>query len=543
MTDLARTLILLLCLTVTACEQAEVGDASATAVPDTVVPLYTNLGTHHYRITTAVPEAQEYFDQGLRLTYAFNHAEAIRAFEEAWRRDPTCAMCQWGIALALGPNINAPMDADAERAAHAAIERAHALASGASPVERALIEALRARYIADPGPDRTGRDSAYALAMERVVQSFPDDTEAATLYAESLMDLRPWSYWTRDGTPEPGTDRILASLERVIGANPDHPGACHFYIHAVEAAHPERAVPCAERLAGLMPGAGHLVHMPAHIYIRVGRWNDAIAHNEHAVHVDEQYIADQRPTGVYPIAYYPHNYHFLSFAATMAGRSRQAITAAEAVVERVDADVAREVPDLQGLIAHHHLTLLSFGRWDELLAAPRPAASLPFAHAMAEYSRGVAHAARGAPGEARRSLTVVEAAREAITAEPAHTVLAIAAQSLSGEIEARAGNHDAAITHLRAAMELEDGLIYMEPPYWHRPVRHTLGAVLLDAGRASEAEQLYREDLARFPENGWSLLGLARSLREQGSPEAEEVEERFARAWSEADIRPTASRF
>jgi tetratricopeptide (TPR) repeat protein len=310
----------------------------------------------------------------------------------------------------------------------------------------------------------------------------------------------------------------------------------------VEAAHPELAVPCAERLAGLMPGAGHLVHMPAHIYIRVGRWNDAITHNEHAVHVDEEYIADQRPTGVYPLAYYPHNYHFLSFAATMAGRSRQAITAARAVVERVDPAVAREVPELQGLIPYHHLVLMTFGRWEDVLALPVPAEDLPFARAMAEYARGVAHAAGGDAAAAQRSLGDVRATLAATTAEPARTVLEIASHALAGEIAHRKGRHDEAIAQLTEAMELEDGLIYMEPPFWHSPVRHALGAALLEAGRPAEAEALYLEDLRRFPENGWSLHGLAASLRAQGR-DASEVERRFADAWNQADVTLASSRF
>jgi tetratricopeptide (TPR) repeat protein len=534
--------LLPLLLFLSAWEVGGVRDASATLAVDTVVPLYTNLGEHTYPISTTNPQAQRYFDQGIRLTYAFNHAEAIRAYTEAARLDPSCAMCQWGIALAHGPNINAPMSEEGGREAVAAVRRAQALANGATPVERALIEALSRRYSAAPDARRPSLDSAYATAMGEVAARFPEDQEAATLYAEALMDLRPWSYWTRDGQPEPGTREILASLEGVLARNPNHPGACHFYIHAVEAAHPELAVPCAERLAGLMPGAGHLVHMPAHIYIRVGRWNDAITHNEHAVHVDEEYIADQRPTGVYPLAYYPHNYHFLSFAATMAGRSRQAITAARAVVERVDPAVAREVPELQGLIPYHHLVLMTFGRWEDVLALPVPAEDLPFSRAMAEYARGVAHAAGGDAAAAQRSLGDVRATLAATTAEPARTVLEIASHALAGEIAHRKGRHDEAIAQLTEAMELEDGLIYMEPPFWHSPVRHALGAALLEAGRPAEAEALYLEDLRRFPENGWSLHGLAASLRAQGR-DASEVERRFADAWNQADVTLASSRF
>lgn len=518
--------------------------ASAIEAASQEVPLYENLGDHHYAISTEVPLTQRYFDQGLRLTYAFNHGEAIRAFEEAARLDPECAMCYWGIALAYGPNINAPMDAEAGRAAYAAVTRAVDLSVGGDPRERAFIEALAARYAADPPTERAHLDSAYARAMGEVVQRHPDDLEAATLHAESLMDLRPWNYWTSDGEPQPGTDQILSRLEGVIERNENHPGACHFYIHAVEAAHPERAVACAERLAALMPGAGHLVHMPAHIYIRVGRWNDAVESNMHAVHADETYIADQRPGGLYPLLYYPHNYHFLSFAAFMAGRSVQAIEAARGVTERVDPDVAREVLELQGLLPYHQLALVNFGRWDEVLAQPVPGEELPLAHGLAQYARGVALAAKGDGDGARSALEALGRQHAAVEAEPARTVLALASSALQGEIAARGGDVDAAVPHYRRAVEMEDGLGYMEPPHWFYPMRHSLGAALLQSGQAVEAEALYREDLERFPENGWSLYGLARALEAQGrADDAAEVERRLAAAWDQADVRLTASRF
>jgi tetratricopeptide (TPR) repeat protein len=497
-----------------------------------VPPLYGDLGTHHYPISTAVSRAQQYFDQGLRLTYAFNHAEAIRAFEEAARADPSCAICHWGVALALGPNINAPMDSAAGVAAYAAIGRARALADGASPVERTLIDALAVRYAEVPPAERAALDSAYAAAMGEVARRFPDDLDVRTLYAEARMDLRPWDYWTRDGTPHPGIAEVVADLEAVIAANPDHPGACHFYIHAVEAAHPERAVPCAERLARLMPGAGHLVHMPAHIYIRVGRWADAISANRHAVHTDQRYIADQRPEGVYPLAYYPHNHHFLSFAAAMIGRDVEAIRAARGVSAAVPVEVALQVPEVEPLVPYLHLTLVTFGRWDEVLAEPVPPAELRYATAMVAYARGVAHAAREEWGPARASLDTVAAIAAGVDDPVAGPVLRIAEHALAGEIEARGGRLSAARTHFRAAMALEDELLYMEPPHWYYPVRHSLAAVELRAGNAAAAERLYREDLRRFPLNGWSLFGLAESLRAQGkAAEEAEVRRDFARVW------------
>ena len=299
------------------------------------VVLYDNLGNHHYEITTAVPRAQAFFDQGLRLYYAFNHQEAVRAFQESQRLDPDCAMCWWGEALAWGPNINLPMDSAGGAAAYTAVQRAVDLKQNGNRRERALIAALSTRYGADPTANRAQLDSAYASAMAIVVREYPDDQESTVLYGESLMDLRPWDYWTEDGKEQPGIPAALSGFERVLQQNPNHPGACHFFIHAVEKVHPERAVACAERLAGLMPGAGHLVHMPGHIYIRVGRFADAIRVNEHAVHADETYIQDQQPrAGVYTAGYYPHNYDFLAFAASMIGRSQQAISAADRIADR-----------------------------------------------------------------------------------------------------------------------------------------------------------------------------------------------------------------
>ncbi|MEX0872388.1 MAG: hypothetical protein WDZ65_11240, partial [Aquisalimonadaceae bacterium] len=343
---------------------------SAPAAQENALPLYDDLGDHHVPITTDVPEAQRYFDQGMRLAYAFNHEEAIRSFQEAARRDPACAMCYWGIALAYGPNINLPMPPEAVAPAFAALERAQALAGDVSPREQDYIRALSERY-AQPAPeDRSSLDQAYAEAMGDVSEQHPQDLDAATLYAEALMNLTPWDYWTADNQPRPQTRVLLSQLERVVEADPDHPGACHYYIHAVESAYPERAVPCAERLAELMPGAGHLVHMPAHIYIRVGRWDDAIEANKHAVHADESYISDRNVSGFYPAMYYPHNYHFLAFAAMMAGRPGTALEASDNLGQVVDVAAAREVPELQGMVPYHQLMLLSFERYQDVLESP-----------------------------------------------------------------------------------------------------------------------------------------------------------------------------
>lgn len=505
------------------------------------VPLYTDLGTHHYTISTRVPLAQRYFDQGLRLYYAFNHAEALRSFAEAARLDPDCAMCHWGAALARGPNINAPMAPDAYGPAHADAQKALALQAGASPVERALIRALAVRYAPSAPTDRAPLDSAYARAMAQVAREFPDDAEAAALYAEALMDLSPWNYWTR-GEPRPDTNELVAQLERVIAREPDHPGACHFYIHAVEAVHPDRAVPCAERLAALMPGAGHLVHMPGHIYIRVGRYLDAIRANEHAVHADETYIRDQRPgPGAYTLGYYPHNYDFLAFAAAMAGRGEQAMQAARTLASLIPVEALTD-PGMRHL--QHHLVrpmqmLVRLERWDEVLQAPAPPENLPHARALWHYARGKALAAKGDLAGAEAELAKVQAAaadpalaamRLEFNTSPA--ILGIAAEVLAGTIASKRGAHDLAIRRLSEAARREDELLYGEPPEWSVPVRHDLGAAFLAAGRPAEAERVYREDLSRFPENGWALTGLARALQDQGRvAEAEGARTRLRAAW------------
>lgn len=522
-------------------------DAHAGHASTAEVPLYDNLGTHRYTVSSRVPRVQAYFDQGLRLYYAFNHAEAIRAFEHAARLDSACAICHWGIALAYGPNINAPMDSASAVQAHAHARRALALTGRASPSERELIRALATRYAARPAAERAGLDSAYARAMGGVARRFPDDAEIQTLHAEALMDLRPWRYWTRDGQPEPGTETIVAGLERVIQRNPDHPGACHLYIHAVEAVHPRRAVACAERLAALMPGAGHLVHMPGHIYIRVGRYADAIRANEHAAHADEAYIRDQRPgVGTYTVGYAPHNHDFLAFAASMAGRRRQAVDAAGAILPLVP-DAMLGAPGME--FTQHRLTrllqvLARFGMWDEILAAPAPREELVHARAIWHYARGRALAARGDVAGAEAELAKVRAAAASpATAEMklefsmARGVHAVAEHVLAGHVDAARGNHAGAVRHLRAAAQAEDSLVYGEPPEWHVPVRQELGMVLLAAGQAADAEAVFRQDLERFPANGWSLHGLARAQRAQGrEADAARTEAELRTAWQGADF-------
>lgn len=504
------------------------------------VMLYPDLGSLHVPISTRNESAQQYFDQGMRLTYAFNHGEAIRSFERAADLDPDCAICRWGVALAHGPNINWPMDSASGIAAWRALKDAERLAPDASERERALIQALDSRYLENPPGRRGALDSSYATAMAELASRYPDDLEIATLYAEALMNLRPWAYWEGVGKPAPGTGIILSQLEKVIAADSSHPGACHFYIHAVEAVEPAKALPCAERLASLMPGAGHLVHMPAHIYLRVGRYGDAIARNEHATHVDSTFAATEQPSLVYAGLYIPHNHHFLGFAAMLAGSSAKAVPAARQTVAKSPVEALKQLPEFQPMAAFLHLTLAKFGRWDEVLALPLPTPELPVALATAEYARGTALAATGKAGEATALIDSIRERGAGLPAGVARRIVEIARHMLAGEVAARQNRWGVAETQFRAAMAIEDQLPYMEPPWWIEPVRHALGSVLLAGGKAKAAEQVYREDLTRFPANGWSLYGVWQSLLAQKSPKAAEAEAEFRKAWTGADVEADA---
>lgn len=518
---------------------------SLSTTPADTVLLFNNLGDHHYEVSTTNPLAQQYFDQGLRLMWGFNHAEAIRAFEQAARITPNCAICYWGIAYSYGPNINAPMDSTSGVAAWTSLQEALTLKASASEREAAFIDALANRYAAVPPVQRAALDSAYARAMNAVADRYPDDHEAAVLAADAIMNLSPWNYWTPDGEQRPETERLLTLLETVVAEDPSHPGGCHLYIHAVEAAEPEKAVPCAERLAWLMPGAGHIVHMPAHIYIRVGRYNDAIDANIHAVHQDETYIADVSPAGIYPAFYYPHNYHFLAFASTFAGRGDLALETARKAAEHMDLGVARMFgPEAARMLAHPHLTLMAFGRWEAVLAEPAPPADIRFAAGLVHYTRGVADAALERWDDAAIELDSVRQIATEFTEDWPSTVMQIATHALMGDIAYRQGDFGGAVQHYRVSAGLQDGLRYTEPAYWNKPVRHDLSAALLAAGQPSEAERVYREDLEKFPVNGWSLYGLAESLDAQGkTAEATEVRALLGEAWSDADVTLTGSRF
>lgn len=524
--------------------------ASTGAAP---VPLFEDLGTYHRPITTKSELSQRYFNQGFRLVYGFNHNEAIRAFKEVIRLDPNCAMGYWGMALALGPNINDPIPAERGKQAFEAIQQAIARARYAGDHERAYIEALATRYVSNPEKaDRKELDRAYAEAMRGLHQRYPNDLDAATLFAASLMNIRPWDYWAADSQPKEGTLELVATLESVLERDPDHIGAIHYYIHAVEASsQPERALPYARRLAAQIPGSGHLVHMPSHIYNRVGLYEDAGDSNVRAVEVDEAYIEQEQPQGIYPLMYYPHNIDFLWSARQMSGRSAEAIDAARKLAARTTPEVARMAPPLEGWTAMPLCALVRFGKWDDILNEPQPPEDLMYMTALWHYARALAFTAKDKIEDAKKEQVKLAAIAQGIPEDrmmmgrnAATKLLSIASHVVAGELAARQGQTDQAVTHLEAAVHVQDTLDYNEPPAWYYPVRQNLGAVLLTAGRSAEAEQVYRKDLEQYPDNGWSLYGLSRSLRAQGrKKDAEAAAEQFKKSWSKADVELTASRF
>jgi tetratricopeptide (TPR) repeat protein len=527
---------------------------SARGAPnDRIAPLLEGIGELHRPVTTSSPETQRYFDQALTFTYAFNHVEAERSFQQAAQLDPGCAMAYWGQALALGPNINDSVpDAEREQKAYEAIQKALSLAGKASAKERAMIEALAARHSAKP--DRPALNKAYAEAMTKVARRYPDDPDIQVLYADALMNTMPWDYWLKGGEPKPETARILAALDGVMEKHPNHVGAHHFHIHAVEAAEPDRAEASADKLGGLVPVAGHLVHMPGHIYIRVGRYEDAAEANRKAIRADEDYLSQCRAQGLYPLGYYPHNIHFLWAVLTMQGKGAEAIEAARKVASKHTHEDMQQpgfgFPHL--LSAVPTFALVRFGKFDKVLAEPEPPESRQFARGVRHFARGMAFRAKGDVPAAESEL----AALQVIAARPVlaelkvfdtnalSSLLEIADKMLAGEIDAAKGNFDKAEALLREAAGLEDGLLYSEPPDWPQPARHSLGAVLLEAGRPADAEKVYREDLTRHRNNGWALFGLMQSLRAQERvAEAKLIEKQFQKAWAEADVTLTASRF
>jgi len=519
-------------------------------------PLFDGMGNHEHPITTKDPDAQRYFNQGLVIDFAFNHAESARSFRAAQTLDSECAMCYWGEALALGPNINVTSNgkvvmSDNERtSAFAAVQKAVALRDTVSEAERDYIDALAIRYNGDPTTPREPMDEAYGDAMRELHEKYPNDDDAASLFAESLMNTMPWDYWIDPENPRPLTIEVLDALETVLARSPEHPLAIHLYIHAVEASsQPERAEPHADTLVSLVPGAGHLVHMPSHIYWRVGRYADASKVNVMAASVDEAYIAACNAQGFYPAAYYPHNIHFLWASSSMEGRSAVAIEAARKVAANVRIKMIDQFPGVEFFNTIPLLALTQFGLWDEVLAEAQPPENLEYSNAVWHYVRATAFAQKGNVDAARAeyaSFTPLRDETDVVFLDsiyyPATLLLTIADALIQGEIATAEGRHDEAIGYYKIAVDTQDELPYTEPPFWYYPTRHSLGKAMLAAGDPAGAEAVYREDLTNFPRNGWSLFGLVQAMEAQDK-DASEIQARFDLIWAQSDVTLTASRF
>jgi tetratricopeptide (TPR) repeat protein len=484
-------------------------------------PLISGLGMLHHQVSTNNPQAQKFFDQGLSLIYAFNHDEAAHSFQHAAELDPQLAMAYWGIALALGPNINLNIDPDREQAAYQAIQQALVLSTQAPIPEKGYIAALAKRYTNNPNIDLYKLAVDYKNAMAELVKRYPDDLDAATLYAESLMDLHPWQHWTKDGKPQPDTEEIVSILESVLKRNPKHIGANHYYIHAVEASlSPALALESARRLETLAPAAGHLVHMPSHIYFRVGDYLKAMRSNQQAIAIDDKYIKEYHPHGIYPQMYYNHNVHFLMVASSMAGRYQDALKAADKLVKNAIA-IDPHVPFLEGFLGSKMLIQLRFHDWDAILKTPTPDAQLPTTSAVWHFVRGMANAATGKIAAATSESQALLTASQTIPLEatigfsPASRILDIATKVLDAKIAQAKKDYESAIQLLKTATVAEDALDYVELPDWYLPTRELLGGVLLAKGDYAEAEKVFRADLAKNPHNGRSLLGLQTSLEAQ----------------------------
>jgi tetratricopeptide (TPR) repeat protein len=504
------------------------------------------LGQLHHTISTRNPEAQRFFDQGLTLVFAFNHEEAARAFLRASELDPQSAMAFWGIALALGPCINLDVDPPHERAAYEAIQKALSLAPGATERERAYIQALAKRYSSDSKVDLRKLDAEYANAMRELSKHYPDDLDAATLYAESLMDLHPWKLWSLDGRPTQGTEEILAVLESVLRRDPNHLGANHYYVHATEASsHPEWALASARRLETLAPAAGHLVHMPAHTYMRVGDYSAASHSNAAAADVDRVYLRESGTTGsMYDMLYYCHNLHFLSASYSMGGDFAHAKQAADELAAHVG-PMLHDMPMAEMYAPYPIFVRVRFHRWDEVLKLPPPNPSLSMTTAFWHFARGSAFAAKRQIAVAEAERTILDTARKQTPADQefsmysnkAQTFLDLAENILDARIAAAKGNYERAIKYWEKGVEIEDKLYYGEPPEWFYPVRESLGAALLLNGQADRAEAVFRADLEQYPRNPRSLFGLLKTLEAQKkSANVEEVRREFAAAWKSADV-------
>lgn len=511
-----------------------------------ISPLFDNLGNLHFSISTKNERAQSFFDQGLKLSYAFNHAEGHRSFMEAARLDPKSAMSLWGQAFALGPNINDPLpDDERKNKINEAMVRAKKLASKATKKEQALIEALATRYSEDLTKDVAELNMAYMQAMAKVVKKFPKDANIQILYAASVMNTVPWNYWDKDGNPSPNIKEAKAALEKAMELEPENPGGHHYYIHMVELPYPDTGVKSADKLASLMPGAGHIVHMPSHIYIRVGRYLDAVKVNQQAILADEDYISQCFSQGLYPLGYYPHNIHFLWSSASLLGDSDIAIDAAKKTAEKVPAGQLVELPFLQDFSATPLLAYTRFGKWNEILTIPAPSADIKHLSLIWHYARGIAFIRKGNIKEAQEELDAIAEFKEdpeletlVATANNASIHSAnIAYEVVAGELAALKGEIKKAIEHLEKAVVFEDGLTYTEPAAWHIPTRQNLGAVLLKAKKYEEAEKVFKADLEILRQNGWSLMGLHKTLEAQGKiEESKTIKAEFDKAWEHADI-------
>ena len=512
-------------------------------------PMFEGMGAHTRKVSTQNTLAQRYFDQGLNLGYGFNHDDSLRSFSEAAKLDPDCAMAWWGQAYVLGPNYNLPLDEANGKKAYAAIQAALARKDNATPVERDLIDALATRYENPPPTDRVRLDQAYAEAMGRLWEKYPQDGDIGFLYADALLNLQPWDLWTKDGKPKGSTPTIVATLEQVMQLNINHPGANHMYIHATEASpNPGRAEAAADRLGKLVPGIGHMVHMPSHTYMQVGRFGDSIACNAKASQIDRDYFAKVGNQGHYH-TYHAHNNHFLIWSAMYAGRYEDAIGGCKDLVNDLPEFFYSNPGAAEWLVTDLHVNI-RFGRWEEVLKSPSPRQDQPYAVAMWHYARGVAFANTGRIPQARAEAAGVEKAAEKVPAEqkvfivPAQKVLHVAREMLAGETAYKAGQHRLAFDHLRAAVKAEDALRYSEPSPWMMPTRHALGALLLESGQVAEAEECYREDLKQHAANGWSLYGLAECLERRNKlAEATQMRQRFKAAWADATVSIKASCF
>ncbi|MBY9067295.1 hypothetical protein K1X12_10315 [Hyphomonas sp. WL0036] len=520
-------------------------------------PLFDGMGDFHRPITTGSADAQRYFDQGMVLAFGFNHAESIRSFRAAQKLDPECAMCFWGEALATGPNINvtsngkAVMSMEDREAAYVAVQKAMALRQTASPAEQALIEALATRYSADFTAEREPQDIAWAEAMAAYVAAYPEDNDAAAIYAEAWMNTMPWDYWSADGVAKPETVKVIEALETTIARAPDHPLALHLYIHAVEASDdPGRAEAAADRLIALVPGSGHLVHMPAHIFWRVGRYDDAAAANILAAQVDEDYIAQCNAQGFYPALYYPHNIHFLWAAASMSGQSAVALEAAQKLADNVRIEQVEQFPTVEFFRTIPLLAQVQFGKWEDILATEAPPTDRDYSRGIWHYARGVALARTGEAALAKAEEAELAKLKDTVQIQflatndyPATLLMNIADELLLGEIAKAGGDTAEAVARFEAAVALQDQLPYTEPPFWYYPTRQSLGEALMDAERYADAEAVYRRDLKDHPHNGWSMAGLIGALEAQGrAEEAGQLKHHFEMAWAKADVALSGSR-